>query len=82
MRAVFAILIFAGLGGVYLYQKTHSGSETAAAPPALTRSSAAAASSASPASTVSEHNWMKRSLDRAHEVAEKVKAKAKDDQNP
>jgi hypothetical protein len=82
MRAAVAILIFAGLGGVYLYQKTHSPSESAAAAPALTRSSPSAGASPSRAATVSEHNWMKRSLDRAHEVAEKVKAKTKDDQNP
>jgi hypothetical protein len=82
MRAVITILIFAGMGGLFLLQKTHSRSGSADAKPVLTRSSPSPTSSGSPASQVSEHNWMKRSLDRAHEVAEKVRTKTKDDQDP
>ena len=81
MRAFIVILILAGLGGVYLLQKAPQ-HESVAAPPAVAQSSPSAGASASPKPEVSEHNWMKRSLDRARDVAEQARRKTSDSQDP
>jgi hypothetical protein len=82
MRAFIAILVIAGLGGLFLLQKNNQQPESVATQPAMQRVSPSASASASPANQVSEHNWMKRSLDRAHDVANQARKRTKDSQDP
>src|SRR6185295_10458365 len=86
MRGVLAFIIIAGLGGLYLWQqkgKAPSANQVAAKAPVT---QTAVASQPSPASTppreVSEHNWMKRSLDRARDVSQQARTQTKESQNP
>ena len=82
MRALLVILIMAGLGGLFYYQK-HSGSQ-----PATNNSEAAKPATVqvvqqnSVPKQPSEHNWMKRSLDRASDVAGQSRARTKQAQDP
>ena len=84
MRAFIAIVVIAGLGGLYLWQKK-SESPTAAnadTEPAAQHASPAPVTAASPVHQVSEHNWMKRSLDRARDVRDQARTQTRDSQNP
>jgi hypothetical protein len=83
MRTVMAVLIVAGLGGLYLWQK--SGDQTQ---PPVQKSVVQQHSTPSPVLTTaprgeaSEHNWMKRSLDRARDVTEQARSRTRDSQDP
>jgi len=84
MRSFIAIVVIAGLGGLYLWQKkgesptvANTGSE-----PTAQHAPAAPVTAASPAHQVSEHNWMKRSLDRARDVRDQARTQTRDSQNP
>ena len=87
MRAFLIIAVVAGLGFVFLRQKQ---SET---PPAPAQPAAAQAASAKPAPVAaaltpaprgqaSEYNYMKRALDRAHDVRDQARAQTAAAQNP
>jgi len=84
MRSFIAILVIAGLGGLYLWQKKSEPPPTVmtAAEPTAQHASPAPVTAASPAHQVSEHNWMKRSLDRARDVRDQARAQTRDSQNP
>ena len=73
MRKFLVIAVMVGLGWLFVVQKR---SEPRKAAPDKTV--AQAASSASPR-PVSEHNWMKRSLDRTNEVKRQVAQQRKAD---
>jgi hypothetical protein len=71
MRKFLVIAILAGLAWLFVVQKR---SEPQKAAPAKT----VAQTAASPR-PVSEHNWMKRSLDRTNEVKRQVAQQRKED---
>jgi hypothetical protein len=83
MRILVTVVILAGLGGLYLWQKK---TETRQAPATSVATQRAAPSPAAAAAMTtrepSEHNWMKRSLDRAHNVTEQARARTRDSQDP
>jgi hypothetical protein len=80
MRSFFAVLIFAGLGALYYWQKHNE------APPAAVKTVSSQPAQQTKAEAqprpVSEHNWMKRSLDRAHDVGTNAAAHTKQSQDP
>jgi len=83
MRTLIAVLVLGGLGGLFLLQKKDSHNQVVNSPSAVERPAA----SATPAAPVlhrepSEHNWMKRSLDRARDVTEQSRNRTRDGQNP
>jgi hypothetical protein len=77
MRWFLIFTVCVGLGALYLWQKHHQApTEAAPQPVAVTRVTPA------PSTTVSEHDWMKRSLDRAAEVAGKARKQTQEAQDP
>jgi hypothetical protein len=85
MRGFIIFLLVAGVAFVYLRQKQN---ET---PPATAKSVATQAVGAKPTPApltpaprgqASEHNWMKRSLDRARDVTEQSRAQVQENQKP
>ncbi|MGH8102752.1 MAG: hypothetical protein ACREIW_15760 [Chthoniobacterales bacterium] len=74
MRRYLLFLIIAGLGILYLWQKS---SETAP----VSNEHASVVTPAEPRQ-VSEHDWAKHSIDRAREVAEQARKRTKDAQDP
>lgn len=83
MRTFLCVVAIGGLGLLYVWQKK-SEPPTATA---LTKTEIhTAAREASPGSTpigqVSEHNWMKRSIDRARDVSQQARAQTKQSQDP
>jgi hypothetical protein len=65
----------AALGCLFLAQKNHENQPVA---PAATPTTASTQPAAAPR-PVSEHNWMKRSLDRTNEVKRQVAEQRKQD---
>lgn len=78
MRRLLPFAIIGGLGIVYLWQQHTQKPATSNVKPAT----AALTPSPVPHQTVSEHNWMKRSMDRAADVAQKARAQTKESQDP
>jgi hypothetical protein len=70
MKNVFIVLVFAVLGWFFIVQKQHdekpAGSPTSAHQP-------------QPPRQVSEHNWMKHSLDTTNKVRQQVAQQRKED---
>ena len=85
MRGFLIFVLVVGLGLVYLRQK-QSETPPAAAKPVATQSVGAKPTPApltpAPRGQASEHNWMKRSLDRARDVTEQSRARTQESQNP
>jgi hypothetical protein len=83
MRTVIVILVVIGLGGLYAWQKkageSSEPSTTVGKPAQFTASPVPATS---PVHEVSEHNWIKRSLDRARDVRDQARTSSRDSQNP
>jgi cytoskeletal protein RodZ len=73
MRKFLVITVLAGLSWLFVVQKR---SEPQKTPPEKAVAKAAASASPRP---VSEHNWMKRSLDRTNEVKRQVAQQRKED---
>lgn len=73
MRKFLFIAVLAGLTWLFVVQKR---TEPQKAAPQKTVAQAAASASPRP---VSEHNWMKRSLDRTNEVKRQVAQQRKED---
>jgi hypothetical protein len=84
MRISLAVVVIAGLGGLFLWQKNDSSKEAQpTAKPAVQQSPApAVAYGATPSREPSEHNWMKRSLDRARDVTQQSQTRTRDSQDP
>jgi cytoskeletal protein RodZ len=70
MRKFLVIAVLAGLGWLFVHQKRNE------APKETPKTAAAQKASPRP---VSEHNWMKHSLDRANEVKRQVAQQRKED---
>ena len=83
MRSFVILLIIAALGFVYLREKQ---SEPAVnlAKPVATQSAGATPAPLTPAprGQASEYNYMKRALDRAHDVRDQSRAQTQEAQNP
>jgi hypothetical protein len=85
MRGLLTFIVIAGIGGgLFVWQKQgeqKSAAETNATtqqqPPA-----AKAVLTPAPRGQASEHNWMKRSLDRAADVRDQARARTKEAQEP
>jgi len=73
MRAFLVVAILAGLTFVFVVQKRNEPPKTVAT---TEKSTTQTAPSPRPAS---EHNWMKRSLDRTNEVKRQVAQQRKED---
>jgi hypothetical protein len=71
MRKFLVIAVLAGLACLFVVQKRSESQK-----PAPEKTAAQAAASPRP---VSEHNWMKHSLDRANEVKRQVAQQRKED---
>jgi hypothetical protein len=81
MRNFLVILVLGGLGLLYLWQRNSQTPQPEQARSAE-RSAAVATATPVPPDQVSEHNWMKRSLDRARDVTQQARARTKDSQDP
>lgn len=81
MRAFLTFLAVASLGALFYYQKNHESASTAVQPGA-SQTTTLKVSSAATARPVSEHDWMKRSLDRATEVRNQARAQTQQSQDP
>src|SRR4051794_7576406 len=92
MGKFLAVLIVAGLGGLY-YHQTHQTTEPGQSDkkPASAEKVTASTTAPASASTVrqsgtpappSQHNWMKRSLDRASDAANQSRAQTQRSQDP
>jgi hypothetical protein len=79
-KTVF-VLVAVGLGGLFYYQKHQSVlPEHPEKPTASVQVSEVA--KPQPPAQPSEHNWMKRSLDRASDVAHQSRARTQQSQDP
>jgi hypothetical protein len=74
MRTFLVLVVVAGLGCLYLVQKRNEQEK-----PAVTPTVAGSKQTAATPRPVSEHNWMKRSLDRTNEVKRQVAEQRKAD---
>jgi hypothetical protein len=79
MRGFLIFVIVVGLGYFYLRQK-RSDTPPATGKPAM--QSVEAKLTPAPRGQASEHNWMKRSLDRARDVTEQSRAQTQESQKP
>jgi hypothetical protein len=83
VRRSLPYLIIALLGAVYVWQRPTAETQPPVAPkPATPKAVASQPAQPTPPPQVSEHNWMKRSIDRASEVAQKVRTQTKENQDP
>src|SRR5437016_1762364 len=82
MRTAIIIMLLASLGAVYWWQKNGENATRPDPAPALQHTAPSSAKAATPAQEPSEHNWMKRSLDRARDVRDQARARTHDAQNP
>ena len=76
MRKFLVLTVLAGLTWIFVVQKR---SESAKPTPAEKKVVAQSATSSQSPRPVSEHNWMKRSLDRANDVKSQVAQQRKED---
>jgi hypothetical protein len=85
MRGFLIFVLVAGVVFVYLRQK-QSETPPATAKPIATQvvgaKPAPAPLTPAPRGQASEHNWMKRSLDRARDVTEQSRAQTQESQKP
>jgi hypothetical protein len=85
MRGFLIFVLVAGLAFVFLRQKQNETPPAAAKPVAaqpLGAKPTPAPWAPAPRGQASEHNWMKRSLDRARDVTEQSRAQAQESQKP
>jgi hypothetical protein len=79
MRGFLIAIVLVGLGALSYWQKREQKPEAPAHQPVASQP---AIPSPTSAPQVSDVNWMKRSLDRARDVAGKARAQAKENQDP
>ena len=83
MRALLVFMILAGLTGLFFYQKQNTAKpELAQSQPAAAKSAPVAELKPAPRGQASEHNWMKRALDRAADVRDNARRQTKESQDP
>lgn len=76
-------MVIAGLAGLFYYQKQGApGSAAAPGQSQLAKAGPAAALTPAPRGQASEHNWMKRALDRAADVRDTARRQTKESQDP
>jgi hypothetical protein len=84
MRAFVLFVIIVGLGGWFFYHKQPNTQPE----PAQSQASAVVKSTPAPVLTpaprgqASEHNWMKRALDRAADVRDQTRRQTNESQEP
>lgn len=78
MRSFLVFAVLAGLAAIYLWQKHNEVLPGAGKTPAA----AVTQPTSAPRGQASEYNWMKRSIDRARDVAEKSRAQTQESQEP
>jgi hypothetical protein len=80
MRGLLIVILIVGLGYVFLRQKQGEKAST----PVAAQSVAATTPALTPAprGQASEYNYMKRALDRAHDVRDQSRARTQADQDP
>ena len=85
MRGFLIFVLVAGVVFVFLRQKQNetpaATAKSVAAQPLAAKSTPAPLTPA-PRGQASEHNWMKRSLDRARDVTEQSRAQGQESQKP
>lgn len=82
MRTIVVLLIATGLGILFYHQKQVAPAGAQPASSAAMTKTAPANPAQPPSQTTSEHNWMKRSLDRATEVRNTARAQTRQSQDP
>ncbi|PYK30187.1 MAG: hypothetical protein DME57_07660 [Verrucomicrobia bacterium] len=85
MRGLITFIAIAGIGGgLFLWQKQNEQKASAETTSAGQQQPATAKAVLTPAprGQASEHNWMKRSLDRAADVRDQARARTKEAQEP
>ena len=82
MRTIVVLLIATGLGILFYHQKQHEQLPSQPASSQTVTKTAPANPSQPPPQTTSEHNWMKRSLDRATDVRDAARAQTQQSQDP
>jgi hypothetical protein len=65
-----------------MWQKKSQPNEPVASPSVAQHAAASPAAATPAAREISEHNWMKRSLDRARDVRDQARSNTRDSQNP
>jgi len=76
MRKFLVLTVLAGLTWIFVVQKRSESAKPTPAEKKVVAQSAALSQSPRP---VSEHNWMKRSLDRTNDVKRQVAQQRKED---
>src|SRR5262249_25548879 len=84
MRGLVTFILIAGIGGgLFVWQKQHeqkvASSESSAATQAVESKPVL---TPAPRGQASEHNWMKRALDRAADVRDQARTQTKEAQDP
>jgi len=83
MRAFILFVIIAGLGGWFLYQKQNNPKpESTQVQSGVLKSTPAPVLTPAPRGQASEHNWMKRALDRAADVRDNARRQTTESQDP
>ena len=86
MRGFLIFLVIAGLGYFFLRPEKNETPPAAAKPVVAqavrTKPAPAAQLTPAPRGQASEHNYMKRALDRTRDVTEQFRARTQESQNP
>jgi hypothetical protein len=86
MRGLVTFILVAGIGGgLFVWQKQHEQKAASAESPAATQQQTITSKptlTPAPRGQASEHNWMKRTLDRAADVRDQARAQTKEAQDP
>jgi hypothetical protein len=85
MRTLIIALIVVGLGFLYWRQRQNETPSAQAKPVAVQQAGAKPATATltpAPRGQASEYNFMKRALDRAHDVTEQSRARTQESQDP
>jgi hypothetical protein len=83
MGKTAVVLVAVGLGGLFYYQRHHSAApDQPEKPVASAHVTEVAKTQPQARAEPSEHNWMKRSLDRASDVAHQSRAQTQKSPDP
>ena len=83
MRGLLTFMLLAGIGGgLFLWQKQNEQKTAQAEMHSATQPQSKPVLTPAPRGQASEHNWMKRALDRAADVRDQSRAQTKEAQDP
>jgi hypothetical protein len=83
MRGLLTFMLLAGIGGgLFVWQKHNEAKTTPAEMHSASQSQSKPALTPAPRGQASQHNWMKRALDRAADVRDQSRAQTKEAQDP